>query len=151
MHGSVIRHPRPPSPPNTTTSLTSNTSHPPIQHTLTSRHDHASDNGNTGGFFLLFGLILLFDRALLAMGDILFLIGITLLLGPQRTFVFFARKQKWRGIYTPSSLKLLPPLITLANRLPSLLARHNPHSPPLALHRLLRSTIRNVHPLRRIL
>ncbi|EME88741.1 uncharacterized protein MYCFIDRAFT_185301 [Pseudocercospora fijiensis CIRAD86] len=50
-----------------------------------------------GGFFLLFGLILLFDRALLAMGDILFLIGITLLLGPQRTFAFFARKQKWRG------------------------------------------------------
>ena len=50
-----------------------------------------------GFFFLLFGLILLFDRALLAMGDILFLIGITLLLGPQRTFAFFARKQKWRG------------------------------------------------------
>lgn len=50
-----------------------------------------------GGFFLLFGLILLFDRALLAMGNILFLIGITLLLGPQRTFVFFARRQKWRG------------------------------------------------------
>lgn len=31
------------------------------------------------------------------MGNILFLIGITLLLGPQRTFVFFARRQKWRG------------------------------------------------------
>lgn len=31
------------------------------------------------------------------MGNILFLVGITLLLGPQRTFVFFARKQKWRG------------------------------------------------------
>jgi hypothetical protein len=31
------------------------------------------------------------------MGNILFLIGITLLLGPQRTFVFFARKNKWRG------------------------------------------------------
>lgn len=51
-----------------------------------------------GGFFLLFGLILLFDRALLAMGDILFLVGITLLLGPQRTFLFFARRQKWRGM-----------------------------------------------------
>lgn len=50
-----------------------------------------------GGFFLLFGLILLFDRALLAMGDILFLIGITLLLGPARTFTFFARRQKWKG------------------------------------------------------
>jgi hypothetical protein len=53
---------------------------------------------STGGFFfLLFGLILFFDRALLAMGNILFLIGITLLLGPQRTFLFFARKNKWRG------------------------------------------------------
>lgn len=31
------------------------------------------------------------------MGNILFLLGITLLLGPQRTFLFFARKQKWRG------------------------------------------------------
>ncbi|KAK3724113.1 Golgi Transport [Vermiconidia calcicola] len=47
--------------------------------------------------FLLLGLILLFDRALLAAGNILFLIGITLLLGPSRTFLFFARRQKWRG------------------------------------------------------
>lgn len=31
------------------------------------------------------------------MGNILFLIGITLLLGPQRTFVFFARRNKWKG------------------------------------------------------
>ena len=50
-----------------------------------------------GGFFFVFGLILFFDRALLAMGNILFLIGITLLLGPQRTFAFFARRSKWRG------------------------------------------------------
>jgi len=34
---------------------------------------------------------------MLAMGNILFLAGITLLLGPQRTFSFFARKNKWRG------------------------------------------------------
>lgn len=50
-----------------------------------------------GFFFLIFGLILFFDRALLAMGNILFLVGVTMLLGPQRTFLFFARKQKWRG------------------------------------------------------
>ena len=31
------------------------------------------------------------------MGNILFLIGVTLLLGPQRTFLFFARRNKWRG------------------------------------------------------
>jgi len=50
-----------------------------------------------GALFFLFGLILFFDRPLLAMGNILFLIGITLLLGPQRTFLFFARRNKWRG------------------------------------------------------
>lgn len=31
------------------------------------------------------------------MGNILFLFGVTLLLGTQRTFVFFARRQKWKG------------------------------------------------------
>ena len=45
----------------------------------------------------MLGLLLFLDRALLAMGNILFLIGITLLLGPSRTFLFFARKSKWRG------------------------------------------------------
>ena len=35
------------------------------------------------------------------MGNILFLLGITLLLGPQRTFLFFARRNKWRGITSP--------------------------------------------------
>lgn len=31
------------------------------------------------------------------MGNILFLIGITLLMGPQRTLGFFAKKEKYRG------------------------------------------------------
>lgn len=56
-----------------------------------------TNENRAGALFLLLGLIFLFDRALLAMGNILFLIGITLLLGPQRTFLFFARRQKWRG------------------------------------------------------
>jgi hypothetical protein len=38
-----------------------------------------------------------FDRAMLAMGNILFLIGIPLILGPQKTLLFFLRPQKARG------------------------------------------------------
>ncbi|KAK5660275.1 hypothetical protein OQA88_12815 [Cercophora sp. LCS_1] len=50
-----------------------------------------------GGFFLIGGVMLFFDRAMLAMGNILFLIGLTIIIGPQKTAVFFARKQKLRG------------------------------------------------------
>lgn len=71
----------------------------------------------TGGFFLIGGVMLFFDRAMLAMGNvtrppapphpnltnppsprqILFLIGLTIIIGPQKTLVFFARKQKLKG------------------------------------------------------
>lgn len=50
-----------------------------------------------GGFFLIGGLILFFDRAMLAMGNILFLIGLTIIIGPQKTLLFFARRQKLKG------------------------------------------------------
>lgn len=50
-----------------------------------------------GGFFLIFGVMLFFDRAMLAMGNILFLIGLTIIIGPQKTLMFFARKQKAKG------------------------------------------------------
>ncbi|ESU12477.1 hypothetical protein FGSG_06391 [Fusarium graminearum PH-1] len=33
----------------------------------------------------------------LAMGNILFLIGLTIIIGPQKTLLFFARKQKAKG------------------------------------------------------
>jgi len=50
-----------------------------------------------GGFFLIAGVILFFDRAMLAMGNILFLIGLTIIIGPSKTLLFFARRQKLKG------------------------------------------------------
>jgi hypothetical protein len=43
------------------------------------------------------GIILFFDGPLLALGNILFLSGLPLIIGPTRTFYFFSRKEKWRG------------------------------------------------------
>ncbi|GAO16765.1 hypothetical protein UVI_02057880 [Ustilaginoidea virens] len=52
---------------------------------------------DAGGLFLIGGVMLFFDRAMLAMGNILFLIGLTIIIGPQKTLLFFARKQKAKG------------------------------------------------------
>ncbi|KAH8587562.1 Got1 family protein [Bisporella sp. PMI_857] len=49
------------------------------------------------GFFLIGGVLLFFDRAMLAMGNILFLIGLTIIIGPAKTLAFFARRQKLKG------------------------------------------------------
>mmetsp|Transcript_22265 Transcript_22265/g.50989 ORF Transcript_22265/g.50989 Transcript_22265/m.50989 type:complete len:141 (-) Transcript_22265:1207-1629(-) len=64
-----------------------------------------SDNTKIGtgllalGFSLLvLGVIFLFDSTLLAMGDIFFLVGLTLTIGPSRTMRFFTRKDRVRGI-----------------------------------------------------
>ncbi|KAK3190487.1 Golgi Transport [Lecanicillium sp. MT-2017a] len=50
-----------------------------------------------GGLFLIGGVMFFFDRAMLAMGNILFLIGLTIIIGPHKTLLFFARKQKAKG------------------------------------------------------
>jgi hypothetical protein len=50
-----------------------------------------------GTLFMFLGVMLFFDGALLALGNILFVSGLTLIIGPNKTFYFFARKEKLRG------------------------------------------------------
>lgn len=64
-----------------------------------------SDNTKIGtglmflGFtFLFLGVIFLFDSTLLALGDVLFLTGLTLTIGASRTVKFFSRRDRVRGI-----------------------------------------------------
>ena len=66
-----------------------------------------SDNAKIGtgllalGMTLLFlGMLFFFDAALLALGDILFLMGLTLTIGPSRTMRFFSRKDRIRGAFS---------------------------------------------------
>lgn len=66
-----------------------------------------SDNAKIGTFLLtlsllcfILGIVFLFDAALLALADVLFLIGLVLLIGPSRTVRFFTRPDRLRGIVT---------------------------------------------------
>ncbi|TPX71410.1 hypothetical protein SpCBS45565_g01059 [Spizellomyces sp. 'palustris'] len=47
-----------------------------------------------GALFFLFGVMLLLDKGLMAVGNLLFLSGITLLIGPSRTIAFFSRRDR---------------------------------------------------------
>mmetsp|Transcript_19952 Transcript_19952/g.33127 ORF Transcript_19952/g.33127 Transcript_19952/m.33127 type:complete len:150 (-) Transcript_19952:154-603(-) len=51
-----------------------------------------------GVVFLFLGVIFFFDSALLALGDLLFLMGLTMTIGFSRTVRFFSRKDRIRGI-----------------------------------------------------
>jgi len=51
-----------------------------------------------GCVFLCLGVLFLFDSALLALGDVLFLTGLTLTIGVSRTLRFFSRRDRLRGI-----------------------------------------------------
>lgn len=50
-----------------------------------------------GVAFTSLGVLLLFDKGLLAMGNVLFLAGVTLIIGPSRSVRFFFQKKKARG------------------------------------------------------
>lgn len=50
-----------------------------------------------GLFFLLFGVLMMFDRALLAFGNLLFVTGVALVIGFQKTYAFFFQARKIKG------------------------------------------------------
>merc|ERR1711920_530244 len=52
---------------------------------------------STKTFCITMGVFLLFDRTLLALGNLAFLLGLGFLLGPAKAFKFFFRKEKWKG------------------------------------------------------
>ena len=53
---------------------------------------------STGGLlFTVLGVFMFFDRGLLAMGNILFLMGVMLIIGPKRTGRFFFQWRKAKG------------------------------------------------------
>ncbi|XP_050620637.1 vesicle transport protein GOT1A isoform X2 [Macaca thibetana thibetana] len=50
-----------------------------------------------GIFFILFGTLLYFDSVLLAFGNLLFLTGLSFIIGLRKTFQFFFQRHKLKG------------------------------------------------------
>ncbi|CAM8906558.1 unnamed protein product [Rhodiola kirilowii] len=50
-----------------------------------------------GVFFSFLGIVFLFDKGLIAMGNILFFSGMALTIGPKSTVQFFMKRQNFKG------------------------------------------------------
>ncbi|ODV87275.1 hypothetical protein CANARDRAFT_26691 [[Candida] arabinofermentans NRRL YB-2248] len=50
-----------------------------------------------GALLFFLGIVTLFDSALMGLGNISFIIGLCLIIGPRKTGYFFTRPQKLRG------------------------------------------------------
>ncbi|CAM8880642.1 unnamed protein product [Rhodiola kirilowii] len=50
-----------------------------------------------GVFFSFLGIVFLFDKGLIAMGNILFFSGMALTIGPKSTLQFFMKRQNFKG------------------------------------------------------
>ncbi|KAJ8938539.1 hypothetical protein NQ318_016910 [Aromia moschata] len=50
-----------------------------------------------GVFFLFLGVLLILDRSLLALGNILFISGLTCVMGKERAYTFFFQRHKLKG------------------------------------------------------
>lgn len=47
--------------------------------------------------FMILGILMFFDRGFMAIGNVVFLGGLTLIIGLQKTLYFFTRREKLRG------------------------------------------------------
>lgn len=50
-----------------------------------------------GLFFLFLGVLMFFDRGLLAIGNILSISGVSIIIGVERALRFFIQRERWRG------------------------------------------------------